>query len=103
MIVQKAYSTEPSLIRIKEIPIKEITEASDDFIRSPKVCYIGTNSTSALEILKAQIHRREACMDQICDYENLCKLVQHQEERKMIPYSLDAGTADIPWSTLTMI
>ncbi|KAG0875898.1 hypothetical protein G6F16_002711 [Rhizopus arrhizus] len=72
---QPTWSSQPSLIRIKEISIKEITEASDDFVRSGKVC----------------------------DDENLYKLVQHQEEREMIPYSVDAGTADIPWCNLTMI
>ena len=83
-----------------DTPIEETMEALNDVVRAGKALYVGASSMSAWQFAKAQYTAdlrgwtRFACM------QNHYNLVYREEEREMIPFCVDQGTAIICWSPL---
>ncbi|CDH54893.1 aldo keto reductase [Lichtheimia corymbifera JMRC:FSU:9682] len=83
-------------------PIEETMEALHDLVKSGKVRYIGASSMHAWEFQKANNIAEKNGWTKFVSMQNLYNLVYREEEREVIPYSLDAGIGGIPWSPLAM-
>lgn len=77
-------------------------EALHDLVKSGKVRYIGASSMHAWEFQKANNIAEKNGWTKFVSMQNLYNLVYREEEREVIPYSLDAGIGGIPWSPLAM-
>ncbi|KAI7873816.1 Aldo/keto reductase [Lichtheimia hyalospora FSU 10163] len=83
-------------------PIEETMEALHDLVKSGKVRYIGASSMHAWEFQKANNIAEKNGWTKFISMQNLYNLLYREEEREVIPYSLDAGIGGIPWSPLAM-
>ncbi|KAF9978819.1 hypothetical protein BGZ73_000088 [Actinomortierella ambigua] len=83
-------------------PIEETMEALNDLVRSGKVRYIGASSMHAWEFQKANNIAEKNSWAKFVSMQNLYNLIYREEEREVIPYSVDAGIGGIPWSPLAM-
>ncbi|KAI9019266.1 NADP-dependent oxidoreductase domain-containing protein [Phycomyces nitens] len=81
-------------------PIEETMEALNDLVRSGKVRYIGASSMKAWEFQKANSIAEKNGWARFSSMQNLYNLLYREEEREMIPYCIDQGIAQIPWSPL---
>ncbi|KAI9019263.1 NADP-dependent oxidoreductase domain-containing protein [Phycomyces nitens] len=81
-------------------PIEETMEALNDLVRSGKVRYIGASSMKAWEFQKANSIAEKNGWARFSCMQNLYNLLYREEEREMIPYCIDQGIAQIPWSPL---
>ncbi|KAJ8655902.1 hypothetical protein O0I10_008342 [Lichtheimia ornata] len=84
----------------KNTPIEETMEALHDLVKSGKVRYIGASSMHAWEFQKANHIAEKNGWTKFISMQNLYNLLYREEEREVIPYSLDAGIGGIPWSPL---
>ena len=75
-------------------------EALHDLVRSGKVRYIGVSSMYAWEFQKANHIAEKNGWTKFISMQNFYNLLYREEEREVIPYSLDAGVGGIPWSPL---
>lgn len=75
-------------------------EALQDLVKSGKVRYIGASSMHAWEFQKANHIAEKNGWTKFISMQNLYNLLYREEEREVIPYSLDAGIGGIPWSPL---
>ncbi|KAF9972645.1 hypothetical protein BGZ73_004209 [Actinomortierella ambigua] len=83
-------------------PIEETMEALNDLVRSGKVRYIGASSMYAWEFQKANNIAEKNGWAKFVSMQNHYNLIYREEEREMIPYSVDAGIGGIPWSPLAL-
>lgn len=77
-------------------------EALHDLVKMGKVRYIGASSMHAWEFQKANSIAAKRGWTQFSCMQNLYNLLYREEEREMIPYCIDQGIAQIPWSPLSM-
>ncbi|KAI7887388.1 Aldo/keto reductase [Lichtheimia hyalospora FSU 10163] len=84
----------------KNTPIEETMGALNDLVKSGKVRYIGASSMHAWEFQKANYVAEKNGWTKFVSMQNLYNLMYREEEREVIPYSLDAGIGGIPWSPL---
>ncbi|KAF9160505.1 hypothetical protein DFQ26_005432 [Actinomortierella ambigua] len=83
-------------------PIEETMEALNDLVRSGKVRYIGASSMYAWEFQKANNIAEKNGWTKFVSMQNHYNLIYREDEREMIPYSVDAGIGGIPWSPLAL-
>ncbi|CAO3655080.1 unnamed protein product [Mucor hiemalis] len=83
-------------------PMEEIMEALNDLVRMGKVRYIGASSMKAFQFQKLNNIAEKNGWTKFVSMQNLYNLIYREEEREMIPYSVDSGIAGIPWSPLAM-
>ncbi|KAF9972644.1 hypothetical protein BGZ73_004208 [Actinomortierella ambigua] len=84
----------------RDTPIEETMEALNDLVRSGKVRYIGASSMYAWEFQKANNIAEKNGWAKFVSMQNHYNLIYREEEREMIPYSVDAGIGGLPWSPL---
>lgn len=77
-------------------------EALNDLVRMGKVRYIGASSMKAFQFQKLNNIAEKNGWTKFVSMQNLYNLIYREEEREMIPYSVDSGIAGIPWSPLAM-
>ena len=77
-------------------PIGETMEALHDVVKAGKARYIGASSMYAWQFAKAQA----VASTPFVSMQNHYNLVYREEEREMIPQSIDQGVGVIPWSPL---
>lgn len=82
--------------------MEEVMEALNDLVRSGKVRYIGASSMAAWEFQKLNAIAERKGWTKFISMQNMYNLLYREEEREMIPFSVDAGVAGIPWSPLAM-
>jgi len=81
-------------------PVEETMEALHDLVRSGKVRYIGASSMWAWQFAKLNTAAKLHGWTTFVTMQNFYNLMYREEEREVIPYSLDAGIGLIPWSPL---
>lgn len=83
-----------------ETPIEETLEALHDIVKSGKVRYLGISSVYAWQLSKALYLADKHGWTRFVSVQNHYNLVYREEEREVIPLSLDQGLGIIPWSPL---
>jgi 1-deoxyxylulose-5-phosphate synthase len=81
-------------------PIEETMEALNDIVRAGKALYLGASSMSAWQFAKAQYTADLHGWTRFAAMQNHYNLVYREEEREMIPFCVDQGTAIMCWSPL---
>ncbi|MHC5833833.1 MAG: aldo/keto reductase, partial [Nostoc sp.] len=79
-----------------ETPIEETLEALHDVVKSGKVRYLGISSVYAWEFAKALYTADIHGWTRFVSIQNHYNLVYREEEREIIPLSLDQGIGIIP-------
>ena len=75
-------------------------EALHDVVKAGKARYIGASSMFAWQFAKAQAMAERHGGTRFVSMQNHYNLVYREEEREMIPLSVDQGIAVLPWSPL---
>ena len=83
-----------------DTPIEETLEALNDVVRAGKVLYLGASSMSTWQFAKAQYTADQRGWTRFTAMQNHYNLVYREEEREMIPFCVDQGTALVCWSPL---
>jgi aryl-alcohol dehydrogenase-like predicted oxidoreductase len=83
-----------------EIPIDETLRALDDLIRSGKVCYIGTSSFSAWQIVEALWVSKELGLNRFVSEQPAYNMIVRTIERTLVPMAQKFNIALIPYSPL---
>ncbi|MDZ8107660.1 MAG: aldo/keto reductase [Nostoc sp. DedQUE12a] len=83
-----------------ETPIEETLEALHDLVKIGKVRYLGISSVYAWQFAKALFLADQHSWNRFVSIQNHYNLVYREEEREIIPLSLDQGIGIIPWSPL---
>ncbi|KAI8364662.1 NADP-dependent oxidoreductase domain-containing protein [Radiomyces spectabilis] len=83
-----------------DTPLEETMEALHDLVRLGKVRYIGASSMHAWQFQKANNIAEKHGWTKFVSMQNLYNLVYREDEREMVPYCVDQGIAQIPWSPL---
>jgi aryl-alcohol dehydrogenase (NADP+) len=83
-----------------ETPIEETLAALDDLVKLGKVRYLGISSVYAWQFAKALYIADIHGWTRFVSIQNHYNLVYREEEREVIPLSLDQGIGIIPWSPL---
>ena len=83
-----------------ETPMEETLEALHDLVKSGKVRYLGISSVYAWQFAKALYTADKHGWNRFISIQNHYNLVYREEEREVIPLSLDQGIGIIPWSPL---
>lgn len=83
-----------------ETPIEETLEALHDLVKIGKVRYLGISSVYAWQFAKALFLADQHGWNRFVSIQNHYNLVYREEEREIIPLSLDQGIGIIPWSPL---
>jgi aryl-alcohol dehydrogenase-like predicted oxidoreductase len=83
-----------------DTPIEETMEALNDVVRSGKALYIGASSMATWQFAKAQYTADLHGWTRFASMQNHYNLVYREEEREMIPFCVDQGTALVCWSPL---
>jgi len=81
-------------------PIEETMEALNDVVRAGKALYVGASSMSTWQFAKAQFAADRHGWTRFAAMQNHYNLVYREEEREMIPFCVDQGTALMCWSPL---
>src|SRR6266576_6432356 len=81
-------------------PIEETMAALHDVVRAGKARYIGASSMYAWQFAMAQRVAERHGWTRFVSMQNHYNLLYREEEREMIPQSLDQGVGVIPWSPL---
>ena len=81
-------------------PIEETMEALNDVVKAGKARYIGASSMFAWQFAKAQHTATLHGWTRFVSMQNHYNLVYREEEREMIPLSIDQGIGLIPWSPM---
>ncbi|ORX54509.1 Aldo/keto reductase [Hesseltinella vesiculosa] len=84
----------------KTTPIEETMEALHDIVKSGKVRYIGASSMYAWQFVRMNAVAEKNGWTQFKAMQNLYNLIYREEEREMIPYLIDQGIGQVPWSPL---
>lgn len=83
-----------------ETPIEETLAALHDLVKLGKVRYLGISSVFAWQFAKALYTADIHGWTRFVSIQNHYNLVYREEEREIIPLSLDQGIGIIPWSPL---
>jgi len=83
-----------------ETPIEETLEALNDIVRAGKARYIGASSMFAWQFARALHTSEKHGWTKFVSMQNHYNLVYREEEREMIPLSIDQGIGLIPWSPM---
>ncbi len=83
-----------------ETPIEVTLEALQDLVKIGKVRYLGISSVYAWQFAKALFLADQHHWNRFVSIQNHYNLVYREEEREIIPLSLDQGIGIIPWSPL---
>jgi aryl-alcohol dehydrogenase (NADP+) len=83
-----------------ETPIEETMEALHDVVKAGKARYIGASSMFTWQFAQANHVAQLHGWTRFVAMQNHYNLVYREEEREMIPYSIDQGIGVIPWSPL---
>jgi len=83
-----------------ETPIEETLEALNDVVRAGKARYIGASSMYAWQLARMLAVSELHGWSKFVSMQNHYNLVYREEEREMIPLSVDQGIGLIPWSPL---
>jgi len=83
-----------------QTPVEETMRALNDLVLLGKVRYIGASSMWAWQFQKMQNVAKQHGWAQFVTMQNLYNLIYREEEREMIPYSLDANVGLIPWGPI---
>ena len=83
-----------------ETPIEETLEALNDVVRAGKARYIGASSMYAWQFARMLAVSELHGWSKFVSMQNHYNLVYREEEREMIPLSVDQGIGLIPWSPL---
>jgi len=81
-------------------PIEETMLTLNDLVRQGTVNYLGTSSMFAWQFAKALAASDFLGIARFVSMQNHYNLCYREEEREMIPFCKDQGTALIPWSPL---
>ena len=74
-------------------PIEEVMEALHDVVKAGKARYIGASSMWAWQFAKMQFIARSNGWTPFASMQNQYNLVYREEEREMIPFCREQGTA----------
>ena len=81
-------------------PIEETMEALHDIVKAGKARYLGASSMHAWEFAKAQAVAERHGWTRFVSMQPEWSLLYREEEREMVPLSIDQGVGIIPWSPL---
>ena len=81
-------------------PLEETLEALHELVRAGKVRYLGASSMPAWEFAKALHTQRAHGWARFVSMQDHYNLLAREEEREMIPLSLDEGVGTVVWSPL---
>ncbi|KAI8879694.1 Aldo/keto reductase [Backusella circina FSU 941] len=81
-------------------PLEETMEALNDLVRSGKVRYIGASLMKAWEFQKMNHIAEKNGWARFISMQNCYNLIYREDERELIPYSLDAGVSGMIYSPL---
>jgi len=81
-------------------PLRETLEALNDVVRSGKARYIGASSMAAWQFATALGIQRAEGWAQFVSMQSQYNLITREDEREMIPLSINDGIALTPWSPL---
>ncbi|MFG1921636.1 aldo/keto reductase [Cryptosporangium sp. NPDC048952] len=83
-----------------QTPIEETAEALHDVVKAGKARYIGASSMWAWQFAKYLHVQERNGWTRFVSMQDHYNLLNREEEREMIPLSIDAGVGLIPWSPL---
>jgi aryl-alcohol dehydrogenase-like predicted oxidoreductase len=83
-----------------DIPIDETLRALDDLIRAGKVCYIGTSTFAAWQVLESLWVSKELGLNRFVCEQPPYNILDRRIERELLPMAQTYGIATIPWSPL---
>ena len=81
-------------------PLEETLEALNDVVRSGRARYLGASSMSAWQFAKALALQRQNGWARFVSMQSQYNLITREDERELIPLSIDAGIGLTPWSPL---
>lgn len=81
-------------------PLRETLEALNDVVRSGKARYIGASSMAAWQFATALGIQRAEGWAPFVSMQSQYSLITREDEREMIPLSINDGIALTPWSPL---
>jgi aryl-alcohol dehydrogenase-like predicted oxidoreductase len=81
-------------------PLRETLEALNDVVRSGKARYIGASSMAAWQFATALGIQRAEGWAPFVSMQSQYNLITREDEREMIPLSINDGIALTPWSPL---
>ena len=83
-----------------DIPVDEPLRAADDLIRSGKVRYIGTSTTSAWQFVESLWVAKELGLNRFVAETPPYSIVDRRVERELIPMAQTFGVAVNPWAPM---
>ena len=83
-----------------DVPVEETMQALDDVVQAGKVRYLGASSMFAWQFAKLQTAAAVGGWTPFVAMEDQYNLIKREEEREMIPMSLDMGVGLTPYSPL---
>ncbi len=83
-----------------EIPIDETLRALDDLVRAGKVCYLGTSTFAAWQLVESLWTSKELGLNRFVSEQPPYSLLDRRIERELLPMAQTYGFAVIPWSPL---
>lgn len=81
-------------------PLEETLEALNDVVRSGKARYIGASSMAAWQFAKALHLQKSNGWARFISMQSQYNLITREDERELIPLSVDEGIGLTPWSPL---
>jgi aryl-alcohol dehydrogenase (NADP+) len=81
-------------------PLEETLEALNDVVRSGKARYLGASSMFAWQFAKALHTQKQHGWARFVSMQSQYNLISREDERELIPLSLDQGIGLTPWSPL---
>lgn len=82
------------------IPLDETLRALDDLIHAGKVCYIGSSTFMAWQIVESLWIAKELGLNRFIAEQTPYNILERRSERELIPMAQTYGTAVIAWSPL---
>jgi aryl-alcohol dehydrogenase-like predicted oxidoreductase len=81
-------------------PLEETLEALNDVVRSGRARYIGASSMAAWQFSKALNLQERNGWARFVSMQSQYNLITREDERELVPLSVDAGIGLTPWSPL---
>jgi aryl-alcohol dehydrogenase-like predicted oxidoreductase len=81
-------------------PLEETLEALSDVVRSGRARYLGASSMAAWQFSKALHLQRANGWARFVSMQSQYNLIAREDERELVPLSVDAGIGLTPWSPL---
>ncbi len=85
-----------------DTPIDETLGALDDLIRAGKVCYAGTSTFAAWQVVESLWVAKELGLNRFVTEQPPYHLLDRSIERELLPMAQTYGFGVIPWSPLAM-